>query len=45
MAVVQGYLGHDPRSLGWAALIEWLNPLLAKPEDAHHRDPRFRKPE
>ncbi|CAN5526111.1 hypothetical protein BH10PLA1_BH10PLA1_19630 [soil metagenome] len=26
LAVVQGYLRHDPESLGWAALIEWLNP-------------------
>ena len=24
--VVPGYLRNDPESLGWAALIEWLNP-------------------
>jgi GNAT superfamily N-acetyltransferase len=26
IAVVSGYLGHDPESLGYAAVIEWLNP-------------------
>jgi len=26
LAVVSGYLRHDPESLGFAALIEWLNP-------------------
>ncbi|MEX0690271.1 MAG: GNAT family N-acetyltransferase [Gemmatimonadales bacterium] len=30
-AVVEGYLLHDPDSLGWAALIEWLNPDLPTP--------------
>lgn len=29
--VVEGYLGHDPESLGWAALIEWLNPEAPEP--------------
>lgn len=33
LAVVEGYLRHDPESLGWAAVIEWLNPTLASPED------------
>jgi GNAT superfamily N-acetyltransferase len=33
LAVVEGYLRHDPESLGWAAVIEWLNPALATPED------------
>ncbi|MHB1299151.1 MAG: hypothetical protein ACYC0B_11535, partial [Gemmatimonadaceae bacterium] len=44
LAVVEGYLRHDPESLGWAALIEWLNPAVAT--DAHRagRDPRFAKP-
>jgi hypothetical protein len=32
--VVSGYLNYDPESLGWAALIEWLNPAVAKP--AHY---------
>lgn len=26
LAVVPGYLPHDPESLGYAAVIEWLNP-------------------
>jgi predicted N-acetyltransferase YhbS len=43
LAVVSGYLIHDPESLGYAAVIEWLNPLVAKPEDSEGRDPRFRK--
>jgi len=39
--VVQGYLGRDPESLGYAALIEWLNPEVARPEDSAARDPRW----
>lgn len=39
--VVPGYLAHDPESLGWAALIEWLNPAVARPEDSAHRDPKW----
>lgn len=31
LAVAKGYLRHDPESLGWAAVIEWLNP--AAPEN------------
>jgi ribosomal protein S18 acetylase RimI-like enzyme len=31
--VVPDYLHNDPASLGWAALIEWLNPEVAKAED------------
>jgi GNAT superfamily N-acetyltransferase len=31
LAVVPGYLRHDPESLGYAAVIEWLNP--AAPEN------------
>lgn len=27
--VISGYLRHDPESLGWAAVIEWLNPRIA----------------
>ena len=41
LAVVPGFLRHDPDSLGYAALIEWLNPAVAKPEDWAARDPRF----
>jgi len=33
IAIVSGYLRHDPESLGHAAVIEWLNPIVAKPED------------
>jgi GNAT superfamily N-acetyltransferase len=29
IAVVSGYLRHDPESLGFAALIEWENPAAA----------------
>ncbi len=29
IAVIPGYLKNDPESLGWAALIEWLNPATA----------------
>jgi len=28
IAVVSGYLRHDPESLGYAAVIEWLNPKM-----------------
>ncbi len=29
LGVVPNYLAHDPESLGWAAVIEWLNPAVA----------------
>jgi len=41
LAVVEGYLRHDPESLGYAAVIEWLNQQVARPEDARGHDPRF----
>jgi GNAT superfamily N-acetyltransferase len=41
LAVVSGYLLNDHESLGYGALIEWINPEVAKPEDYAHRDPRF----
>lgn len=41
LAVVSGYLRHDRESLGHAAVIEWLNPAVARPEDWAGRDPRF----
>lgn len=31
LAVVPNYLRHDPESLGYAAVIEWLNPTLSPP--------------
>jgi GNAT superfamily N-acetyltransferase len=41
LGVVAGYLQHDPESLGYAAVIEWMNPLVATPEDSLGRDPEF----
>jgi GNAT superfamily N-acetyltransferase len=37
LGVVPNYLGHDPESLGWAAVIEWCNPAFTpRPApDAH----------
>jgi ribosomal protein S18 acetylase RimI-like enzyme len=44
-AVVSGYLPNDPESLGYAALIEWLNVDVATPEDFAGRDARFAVPQ
>lgn len=33
LAVAPEYLHHDPESLGFAAVIEWINRLVARPED------------
>jgi GNAT superfamily N-acetyltransferase len=44
LAVVEDYLHHDPESLGHAAVIEWINEKVARPEDYAHRDTKFRKP-
>jgi GNAT superfamily N-acetyltransferase len=41
LAVVAGYLAHDPESLGYAAVIEWINERVARPEDYASRNPRF----
>lgn len=41
MKVVRDYLSHDPDSLGWAALIEWINEAVATPEDYRFRNPKF----
>jgi GNAT superfamily N-acetyltransferase len=41
LAVVPGYLGHDPESLGWAAVIEWLNLGVAQAEDFPPANTRF----
>ena len=43
LAVVRGYLHGDPESLGYAAVIEWLNPEVATAADyerARERLPR-----
>jgi hypothetical protein len=42
--VVRGYLVHDPDSLGWAALIEWLNPAVATAADEARRNPKWNPP-
>ena len=41
LAVVSDYLRRDPESLGYAAVIEWINERVARPEDYAARDPRF----
>ena len=44
LAVVKGYLRRDPESLGFAAVIEWINAAVARPEDYAGQDPRFARP-
>jgi len=41
LAVVPHYLGEDPETLGYAALVEWLNPRLAAPHHSTKRPTRF----
>jgi len=41
LAVVEGYLRHDPESLGYAAVIEWINERVARPEDWAGQPQRF----
>jgi GNAT superfamily N-acetyltransferase len=41
LAVAPNYLRHDPESLGYAAIIEWINQRVAQPEDDAGRDLRF----
>ncbi|MDH5252123.1 MAG: GNAT family N-acetyltransferase, partial [Nitrospira sp.] len=41
LAVVPNYLPKDTESLGWVAIIEWINDDVAKPEDYTGRDMRF----
>ncbi len=41
LAVVPHYLSDDPDSLGYAAVIEWLNPELVRPEHVAGRPTRF----
>ena len=43
LAVVGDYLRHDPESLGYAAVIEWINAPVSKPEDYAGRPARFQK--
>lgn len=44
IAVVSGYLRHDPESLGYAAVIEWLNETVARPEDYAAQPDAFKAP-
>ena len=44
IAVVSGYLQHDPESLGFAAVIEWINHDVARPRDYAGRGDRFLRP-
>jgi GNAT superfamily N-acetyltransferase len=44
LAVVRSYLADDPSSLGYAAVIEWLNPEVATAADEIGRDPAFDPP-
>jgi GNAT superfamily N-acetyltransferase len=42
ISVIPNYLHSDPESLGYAALIEWINTLVATPADLARRDAVFR---
>ena len=41
LAVVPHYLSDDPESLGYAAVIEWVNPTLIRSEHLAGRPTRF----
>jgi len=41
LAVVTHYLSDDPESLGYAGVIEWLNPEIIRPEHVAGRPTRF----
>lgn len=41
LAVVSDYLPGDPESLGYGAVIEWINEQVATPLDYGDRDPKF----
>lgn len=41
LSVISNYLRSDPESLGFAAVIEWLNEKIAKPEDYKARNNKF----
>ncbi|HEY3664123.1 MAG TPA: GNAT family N-acetyltransferase [Chthoniobacterales bacterium] len=42
LAVAPDYLHHDPESLGYAAVIEWLNPEVATAYDFNVRHASFK---
>ena len=41
LAVAADYLHHDPESLGYAVVIEWINPEVAAPKDFNERHSSF----
>jgi GNAT superfamily N-acetyltransferase len=41
IAVVPHYLTDDPESMGYAAVIEWLNPAMVRPEHVKQRPTAF----
>jgi GNAT superfamily N-acetyltransferase len=41
LAVVPHYLSNDPETLGYAAVIEWMNPRLVEPHHVADRPTRF----
>ncbi len=41
LAVIPHYLSEDPETLGYAALIEWLNPRLLAPHHVADRPTQF----
>jgi len=43
ITIVSDYLRNDTESLGWAAVIEWLNPAVATPQDYAKRSTKFLK--
>ena len=43
LAVVDGYLRNDPESLGFAAVIEWINHHAARRSDFRRRPEKFSK--
>lgn len=43
LAVVNGYMPKDPCSMGYAAVIEWINHKVAQPKDYRKRSPTFAK--
>lgn len=44
LGVIGGYIEHDRESLGYAAVIEWINHAVATPRDYRYRDARFARP-
>lgn len=43
LAVVHGYMPQDPKSQGYAAVIEWINHQVAKPTDYRKRSSLYAK--